>query len=40
MRGIERGESITYEYEGFYDELMEEAKPEIAEKVRQLRERT
>jgi thymidylate synthase len=40
MRGIERGENITYEYDGFYDELMEEAKPEIAEKVRQLKERT
>lgn len=40
MRGIERGENITYEYEGFFDELMEEAKPEIAEKVRQLKERT
>ena len=40
MRGIERGENITYEYEGFFDGLMEEAKLEIAEKVRQLKERT
>lgn len=38
MRGIEKGESITYEYEGFYKELMEEARPEIAAKVRRVRE--
>jgi len=37
IRGIESGENITYEYEGFYKELMEEAKPEIAKKVEQLK---
>ncbi|HHW32484.1 MAG TPA: hypothetical protein GXX20_12585 [Clostridiaceae bacterium] len=38
IRGIESGENITYEYEGFYKELMEESKPEIENKVRQLKE--
>ncbi len=38
MRGIESGENLTYEYEGFYKELMEEARPEIEKKVKQLRE--
>jgi len=37
MRGIESGEDITYEYEGFYKELMEEARPEISKKVEQLK---
>ncbi|MGI6668729.1 MAG: thymidylate synthase [Acetivibrionales bacterium] len=38
VRSIKKGENITYEYEGFFKELMEEAKPEIAAKVRQIRE--
>lgn len=37
MRGIENGENITYEYEGFYKELMEEGIPEIAAKIEQLK---
>jgi thymidylate synthase len=37
MRGIESGENITYEYKGFYKDLMEEAKPEISKKVEQLK---
>jgi thymidylate synthase len=37
MRGIRSGENITYEYEGFYKELMEESKAEIAKKVEQLK---
>ncbi len=37
IRGITSGENITYEYEGFYKELMEESRPEIEEKVRQLK---
>jgi thymidylate synthase len=40
MRGIEKGENITYEYEDFYKELMEEARPEIEAKVNQLKEHT
>ena len=39
MRGIESGEDITYEYEGFYRDLMEEAKPEISAKIAQLKEK-
>jgi hypothetical protein len=38
MRGIHNDESITYEYEGFFKELMDEAKPEIEEKIFQLKE--
>jgi Thymidylate synthase len=37
IRGIESGENITYEYEGFYKDLMEEARPEIAAKIEQLK---
>jgi thymidylate synthase len=37
IRGINNGESITYEYEGFYKDLMDESKPEIEQKVRQLK---
>lgn len=37
MKGINSGESITYEYEGFFKELMEESKPEIEKKIRQLK---
>lgn len=37
IRGIKNKENITYEYEGFYKELMEESKPEIARKVEQLK---
>lgn len=36
IRGIRSGENITYEYEGFFKELMEEAKPEISRKIEQL----
>ncbi|MEN6315778.1 MAG: thymidylate synthase [Clostridiaceae bacterium] len=38
MKGIEKGEGITYEYEGFYKELMEEARSEVLAKVNQLKE--
>ena len=37
MRRIESGSSLTYYYKGDWDEQMEEAKPEIAESVRILR---
>lgn len=37
MRGIRNNENITYEYEGFYKELMEESKAEIKKKIQQLR---
>jgi Thymidylate synthase len=37
IRGIESGENITYEYEGFYKDLMEEARQEIAAKIEQLK---
>lgn len=37
IRGIENNESITYEYEDFYKDLMDESKPEIAAKVEQLK---
>jgi len=37
MRGIRGGEKITYEYEGFYKDLMDESKPEIDAKVQQLK---
>jgi thymidylate synthase len=39
IRGIKSGDSITYEYEGFYRELMEESRSEIAAKVEQLKSR-
>ncbi len=38
MRGINGNEEITYEYEGFFKELMEEGIPEIENKVKQLKE--
>lgn len=37
IRGITGGEVITYEYEDFYKELMEEGIPQIREKVEQLK---
>jgi thymidylate synthase len=37
IRGIESHETITYDYEDFYRELMEESIPEILEKVSQLK---
>lgn len=37
IKGIRSGENITYEYEGFYKELMMEGRPEIAAKVEQLK---
>lgn len=37
IRGIESGENITYEYEGFYKDLMEESKPDIEAKIEQLK---
>ena len=39
MRGIRNQETITYDYEGFYAELMEESREEIAKKIATLRER-
>jgi thymidylate synthase len=40
VKSIEKGENITYEYESFYKELMEESIPEIKRKVLQLRNNT
>jgi thymidylate synthase len=37
LKGINSGETITYDYEGFYKDLMEEAKPEISAKIEQLK---
>lgn len=37
VRSIGSGENITYEYEGFYKELMEESIPEIEKKVEELK---
>jgi thymidylate synthase len=37
VKGIESDENITYEYEDFYKELMDESIPEILEKVEQLK---
>jgi thymidylate synthase len=37
IKGIESKELITYEYEGFYKELMEECIPEIMKKVDSIR---
>lgn len=37
LKGINSGETITYDYEGFYKDLMEEAKPEILAKIEQLK---
>lgn len=36
---IEKRNDLTYEYEGFYDELMQEEIPAILEKVKKLREK-
>ncbi|MDO8685191.1 MAG: thymidylate synthase [Clostridiales bacterium] len=33
IRGIEKGDNITFEYEDFYRELMEEGRPEIEKKI-------
>lgn len=38
VRRIKNGDEVTFDYIGDWDELMEEAKPEIAEMVRQLKE--
>jgi thymidylate synthase len=38
MRGITNEENITYDYEDFYKELMEESRPEIEMKIKQLKE--
>jgi len=37
VKSIENGDNITYEYETFYKELMEESRPEIEKKVLQLK---
>lgn len=37
VRRIKNGDDLTYSYVGDWDEQMEDAKPEIAEMVRQLR---
>ena len=37
LKRIESGNDVTYPYVGGWDELMDDAKPEIAEMVRQLR---
>ena len=37
VKSIEKGDSITYEYESFYKELMEESRPDIERKVLQLK---
>jgi len=37
VTGINKGEDITYEYEGHFQELMEEAIPEIEDLVKNLR---
>lgn len=37
IKGIEGNRDITYEYEGFYKDLMEESRPEITKKVEQVR---
>ena len=39
IRRITSGGDICFDYDGNWDELMEEAKPEIAEMVQQLKER-
>ncbi len=36
VKSIESGANITFEYEGFYKDLMEESRPEIEAKIRQL----
>ena len=37
VKRIEDDDSVTYDYAGEWDELMEEAKPEIAAMVEELR---
>jgi thymidylate synthase len=37
IRSIESGDDITYEYEGFFKELMDEAEPEVQAKEEQLK---
>jgi thymidylate synthase len=37
IKGIESGSEITYMYEGFYKDLMEESRPEIYKKITQLK---
>ncbi len=39
VRRIDSGSDVCFNYAGDWDELMEESKPEIAEMVRQLREK-
>lgn len=36
IKSIKRKEKLTFDYKGFYDELMEESKPEIQKKIFQL----
>ncbi len=37
IKGIEGGQDITYDYEGFFKDLMEESQPNIDKKVEQVR---
>jgi thymidylate synthase len=39
IRRIAQGENLAYHYEGDWDEMMEDAKPEIAQMVEDLRRR-
>jgi thymidylate synthase len=38
MKGLESGKESTYEYEGFFKDLMAESRPAIEKKVRQVKE--
>ena len=37
IKGMESGAEITYEYEGFFKQLMEESRPNIKKKIEQVR---
>lgn len=37
IKGIERGDILTYEYDGFFDELMLETHDDLMKKIEQLR---
>ena len=39
VRRIKSGGELTYDYEGEWDEMMEDAKPEIAKMVEELKNR-
>jgi hypothetical protein len=39
IKRLHSGAEVTYRYAGEWDELMAEARPDIAEMVRQLREK-